>query len=161
MRRLLSLFALAALLGTPAANAQTPDFSGTWKIDLIKSDAAPAGRGGQQMDMSRVMLTITQTAETLTIVQTGMGPDRTLVYYLDGRESVNAGQRGEMKSTSKWDGNALVTDGVTNAETPMGAMTISTHEVRTLSKDGKEMTVTTTSDTPRGKMTRKTVFDRQ
>jgi hypothetical protein len=160
MRRTLLLFTLAAMIPAAAA-AQVPDFTGTWKIDLIKSDAAPAGRGGQQMDMSQLTLTITQTAETLTIVQTGMGPDRTITYHLDGRESVNAGQRGEMKSTSRWDGATLVTDGVTHAETPMGAMTITTHEVRSLNKDGTEMTVTTTSDTPRGKMTRTTVFDRQ
>lgn len=160
MPRTLPLLTLVTLLLASPAGAQTPDFSGTWKINVSKSDTPP-GRGGQQMDLSQLTLTITQTAETLTIVQTGMGPDRTITYRLDGSESVNAGQRGEMKSTSKWDGATLVTDGVTNAETPMGAMTITTHEVRSLSDDGTEMTVTTTSDTPRGKMTRKMVFDRQ
>lgn len=160
MRRLL-LCTLAILFATPAASAQTPDFSGTWKINLIKSDAAPAGRGGQQMDMSGLTLVITQTAEAFTIVQSGMGPERTMTYYLDGRESVNAAMRGEMKSTSRWDGGDLVTDGSATMETPNGARTITTHEVRSLSKDGKTMTVTTTTDSPMGKRTSTRVFDRQ
>lgn len=159
MRRHVLLLALSAFLPLAAA-AQTPDFTGTWKVNLSKSDAPP-GRGGQQMDRSNLTLAITQTAETLTIRQTGMGPDRTMTFFLDGRESVNTGMRGEMKSTSTWDGAVLVTEGVTNAETPMGPRTMTTREVRSLSADGKVMTVTTTSDTPRGQMTRTTVFDRQ
>jgi hypothetical protein len=161
MRRSLLLLALAALLPISAAGAQTPDFSGTWKINLIKSDAAPAGRGGQQMDMSNVTLTITQTAEALTIVQAGMGPERTTTYYLDGRESTNAAMRGEMKSTSRWDGATLVTDGSATMDTPNGTRTITTTEVRSLSDDGKTLTVTTTSESPMGKRTNKRVFDKQ
>jgi len=161
MRRSLLLLTLAALLPISAAGAQTPDFSGTWKINLIKSDAAPAGRGGQQMDMSNVMLTITQTAEQLTIVQAGMGPERTTTYYLDGRESTNAAMRGEMKSTSRWDGATLVTDGSATMDTPNGTRTITTTEVRSLSDDGKTLTVTTTSESPMGKRTNKRVFDKQ
>jgi hypothetical protein len=161
MRRSLLLLALAALLPISTAGAQTPDFSGTWKINLIKSDAAPAGRGGQQMDMSNVTLTITQTAEALTIVQAGMGPERTTTYYLDGRESTNAAMRGEMKSTSRWDGATLVTDGSATMDTPNGTRTITTTEVRSLSDDGKTLTVTTTSESPMGKRTNKRVFDKQ
>jgi hypothetical protein len=161
MRRSLILLTLAALFSTSWAGAQTPDFSGTWKINLIKSDAAPAGRGGQQMDMSNLTLAITQTAELLTIVQSGMGPERTLTYYLDGRESTNAAMRGEMKSTSHWDAQQLVTDGTATMDTPDGARTITMSEVRSLSQDGKTMTVTTTTDSPMGKRTQKRVFEKQ
>jgi hypothetical protein len=161
MRRTLPFLALAAIIPAAGATAQDPpDFSGSWKINLIKSDAPP-GRGGQQMDLSKLMLTITQTAEALTIVQTGAGPDRTLTYYLDGRESTNAAQRGEMKSTSRWDADKLVTDGSATMETPNGPRTITTSEVRSLSKDGKTMTVSTTTESPMGTRTRKTVFERQ
>jgi hypothetical protein len=160
MRRTLVLLTLAALL--PAgAMAQTPDFSGTWKINMIKSDAAPQGRGGQQMDMSNLMLTVTQTAEALTIVQTGMGQERTTTYYLDGRESTNRAGRGDMKSTSKWDGAKLLTEGSSTFEGPNGQVTMTMKDVRELSADGKTMTVTTTTDSPMGQRTRKTVFDKQ
>jgi len=159
MRRTLFLLTLAALLPATVV-AQTPDFSGTWKINTIKSDAAP-GRGGQQMDMSNVMLTITQTADAITIVQSGMGPERTVTYKLDGSESTNQMGRGEMKSTSKWDGAKLVTEGTSTFETPNGARTMTMKEVRELSKDGKTLTVTNTTDSPMGQRTRKTVFDKQ
>lgn len=162
MRRILLFLALAAIIPAAGAAAQgPPDFSGTWKINLIKSDAAPAGRGGQQMDMSGLTMVITQTAEMLTIVQTGMGPERTTTYYLDGRESTNAAMRGEMKSTSTWDGAQLVTNGSATMQTPNGERTITVKEVRTLGKDGKTMTVTTTTDTPMGARTQKRVFDKQ
>jgi len=162
MRRTLLFLALAALIPAAGATAQDhPDFSGTWKINLIKSDAPPAGRGGQQMDMSNVMQTITQTAEVLTVVQTGMGPERNLTYYLDGRESTNAAMRGEMKSTARWEANQLVIESTATMQTPNGERSITTKEVRSLSKDGKTMTLTSTTDTPMGTRTRKTVFDKQ
>jgi len=160
MRRVLFLVTLAALLPATAM-AQTPDFSGTWKINLIKSDAAPAGRGGQQMDMSGLTLTITQTADVLTIVQGGMGPERTVTYNLDGSETTNQMGRGEMKSTSKWEGAKLVTQGSSTFDTPNGQRTMTMKEVRELSKDGKTLTVTTTSESPMGTRTNKRVFDKQ
>jgi hypothetical protein len=160
MRRILQFLALAVVIPVAGATAQSPDFSGTWKINLIKSDAPPA-RGGQQVDMSNLMLAITQTAEQLTIVQSGMGPERTSTYFLDGRESTNAGMRGEMKTTSTWDGAKLVTDGKAEAQTPNGPMTMTLNEVRSLSEDGKTMTVSTTTDTPMGKRTMKRVFEKQ
>lgn len=161
MRRALLVASLAVLLPAAGAAAQAhPDFSGTWKIDTARSDAPP-GRRGQQMDMSGLVLAITQSAEVLTIRQTGMGPDRTMTFYLDGRKSTNAGPRGEMTSTSTWKGTELVTDGTMQADTPRGPMTMTMHEVRRLGQDGTEMTVTTTNDTPRGTMTRTMVFVRQ
>jgi hypothetical protein len=113
------------------------------------------------MDMSNLMLTVTQTAEALTIVQTGMGQERTTTYYLDGRESTNRAGRGDMKSTSKWDGAKLLTEGSSTFEGPNGQVTMTMKDVRELSADGKTMTVTTTTDSPMGQRTRKTVFDKQ
>lgn len=161
MRRTLLFLVLAVFIPAAGAAAQDhPDFSGTWKINLIKSDAPP-GRGGQQVDMSNLTLTITQTAESITLVQTGLGPDRTSTYYLDGRESTNAAMRGEMKSTSTWDGDQLVTEGSSTMQTPNGERTITLKEVRSLSEDGKTMTVSTTTDSPMGSRTQKRVFERQ
>lgn len=162
MRRILTYLTLAAAVSATDATAQAPDFSGTWKINLIKSDQMPQRPGGQQMDMSNLMLTVTQTAEALTIVQSGMGPERTSTYFLDGRESTNPGMRGsDMKTTSKWDGAMLVTEGKATMEGQQGPMTMTLHEERVLSDDGKTMTVSTTTDTPMGKRTMKRVFEKQ
>lgn len=162
MRPILTLLLCGTLLPV-AATAQAPaDFSGTWKINMSKSDPPPQGRGGmQQVDQSRIVLTITQTADMVTIVRSGGQMDLTTTYYLDGRESTNRMGRGEMKSTSRWDGAKLITEGAAEMETPMGAMSIETTETRELSADGKQMTVTVRSVTPRGTRTQKTVFDRQ
>jgi hypothetical protein len=40
-------------------------------------------------------------------------------------------------------------------------MQFTTREVRELSADGKTLTVNTTTETPRGTMTRKAVFEKQ
>jgi hypothetical protein len=161
MRRILPFLLLAALVPATGVTAQDhPDFSGTWKINLAQSDAPP-GRGGQPVDMSNLVLTITQTGEMITIVQSGLGPERTTTYYLDGRESTNTAMRGEMKSTSTWDGDQLVTKGSSTFQGPNGEVTVSIHEIRSLSADGKTMTVSTTTDTPMGQRTQKRVFDKQ
>jgi hypothetical protein len=162
MRRILQFLALAVIIPVAGATAQAPDFSGTWKINLIKSDQMPQRPGGQPADMSNLMLTVTQTAEAVTIVQSGMGPERTSTYFLDGRESTNPGMRGgDMKTTSKWDGAKLVTEGKATMEGQQGPMTMTWHEERMLSDDGKTMTVSTTTDTPMGKRTMKRVFEKQ
>jgi len=161
MMRSALLFGLALTLAAGTATAQDhPDFSGSWKLNLIKSDATP-GRGGQMGAPREVTITISQTAEMLTLEQSMGENTMKSMYYLDGRESTNAGRRGETKSTAKWDGKNLVIQGTSTFEGPNGAMTIKTKEVRTLSDDGKTMTVTTTSESPRGTNTRKMVFDKQ
>jgi hypothetical protein len=161
MMRSALLFGLALTLAAGTATAQDhPDFSGTWKLNLIKSDAAP-GRGGQMGAPREVTITISQTATELTLEQSMGENTMKSTYFLDGRESTNANRRGETKSTAKWDGTSLVIQGTSTFEGPNGSMTIKTKEVRTLSDDGKTMTVTTTSESPRGTNTRKTVFDKQ
>ena len=163
----ISLAALVAgsfALTSSAVAQQHPDFSGTWKINASKSDPPPqrGGGGGGGQQWAEMVVVITQTAEAITVEQTLGERTQTMSYYLDGRESTNAGMRGaQLKSTSTWDRAALVTAGSMNMDTPQGSMEIKTKETRTLSEDGKTMTVVTVSQTPRGERTRKTVFDRQ
>jgi hypothetical protein len=162
MMRSVMLFGLALSLAAGTATAQDhPDFSGTWKLNQIKSDAAP-GRGGQMGGPREITLTITQTADLLTIEQAMGQNSRKVEYKLDGSESTNPGMRGgESKSTAKWDGKSLVIETTATFDGPNGSMTVKTKEVRTLSDDGKTMTVTTTRDTQQGTRTSKTVFDKQ
>jgi hypothetical protein len=86
---------------------------------------------------------------------------RSSVYNLDGSESVNTTQRGESKSKVTWDGANLVITTESTFNGPNGAMTSTSKEVRSLSADGKTMTVTTTRTTPNGEMTTKRVYDKQ
>lgn len=144
-----------------AVSGQTPpDFSGTWTLDASKSEMPQMGRmGGERMGrMGEMTLTIKQNAETLTIDQKMGQMSRTLTYKLDGSESTNPGMRGgEVKSTSKWDGDKLVTESTQTMNGPSGEMTIKSREVRSLAADGT-MLVEMTRETPRGTSTSKLIF---
>jgi hypothetical protein len=133
MRRVLLLAVVAWVVLPFTARAQAKaDFSGTWTLDAAKSDA-PGGRGGRGGAQGPV--TIKQTPTEIAI------GDAT--YKLDGSESVNqmAGRGGttEAKSKAHWDGAKLVIE--TEREMRGNAVTIT--ETRSLSADGKEMTVET------------------
>lgn len=157
MRSLTIAALLASAALSPAAAQNKPDFGGTWKLNTEKSDpmggmGGGGGGGGGAMMMSAT--TITQNATQL-VIETKFGDQtRTTTYNLDGKESVNAGRNGEMKSMVSWDGATLVISS-TNANGN------TSKEVRSLSADGKTMTVIRTSQTPNGEMTRKTVYDKQ
>ena len=63
------------------------------------------------------------------------------------------------KSKTKWEGVALVTDITRSMETPRGKFDMKSREVRSLSEDGKTMTVRNTVDTPRGKQTMTVIYE--
>jgi hypothetical protein len=143
MKRLVLLAFAAAVVLPFTARAQTKtDFSGTWTLDAAKSDA-PGGRGGRG---PQGPVTIKQTAGEITI--------GTATYKLDGSESLNQLQgRGgmvEAKSKAHWDGAKLVIETTRD----IGGNTVTSTETRSLSADGKEMTVETSFNGN----TRKTVF---
>jgi len=143
MKRLVLLAFAAAVVLPFTVRAQTKAyFSGTWTLDATKSDA-PGGRGGRG---PQGPVTIKQTASEITIGQA--------TYKLDGSESVNQLQgRGgmtEAKSKAHWDGAKLVIETTRD----IGGNSVTSTETRSLSADGKEMTVETSFNGN----TRKTVF---
>jgi hypothetical protein len=143
MKRLVLIAFAAAVVLPFTARAQTKsDFSGTWTLEASKSDA-PGGRGGRG---PQGPVTIKQTAGEITI--------GTATYKLDGSESLNQLQgRGgmvEAKSKAHWDGAKLVIETTRD----IGGNTVTSTETRSLSADGKEMTVETSFNGN----TRKTVF---
>ena len=166
MQRVLLLLTLLALIDPFSARAQgKPDFSGTWTLDMSKSEVPPGragggggGGGGRGMG-GPATLSIKQTATELTIESTGRQGSQTSTYRLDGSESTNPGMRGgEAKSKTHWDGTTLVTEQTQSMDTPNGEMTITSKTVRSLGADGKEMTVVTTANTPMGERTTKLVY---
>lgn len=141
---------------------KTPDFTGTWTLDPSKSEmprmGGMGGRGGEGGMGGGMTVTIKQTAGTLTIEQRMGEMSRTIAYKLDGTESVNPGMRGgDVKSTSRWEGNTLVTESTQTMSGPSGEVTIKSKEIRSLADDGT-MVVDTTRETPRGTQTSKLVF---
>jgi hypothetical protein len=148
MKRVLLLAVMTAVVLPFAARAQMKaDFSGTWTLDAARSDA-PMGRGGAGGGGRGPAgpLVIKQTAAEIVI-----GP---ATYKLDGSPSVNEGRGGQVTSTAKWDGAKLVIETTRDIQ----GMTITTKEVRSLSADGKDMTVETAISTPQGDQNRKQVY---
>ena len=100
-----SLFALGVLLSVSAAQAKT-SFTGTWKLNVEKSDFGPLPPPTSLVDK------IDQSESALKInrAQSGQngGSASDLGYTLDGQESTNTMRGNPAKSTAKWDGDALL-----------------------------------------------------
>lgn len=117
MKRLILTLGLVCLVVAVAFAQAKPDFSGTWTPEQTAAPAGGGGGGGRGMGGGP--MTITQTANDLTIERT-MGQNTVkMVYKLDGTESTNdMGRGGPQKSVAKWDGAKLVIK--TTGEGPNG-----------------------------------------
>ena len=94
-------------------------------------------------------MTLRQTSEALIVTDEG----RSLMsrYAFDGRETSNPGPGDTtIRSTAQWDGAALVIESVLSLTGPQGDMTLNTREVRSLSQDGRTMTLVATGTMPFG-----------
>ena len=159
---LLLLYAVVAL-----AQDTKPNFAGDWTLDREKSEMGeprpgPGGGGGRGRGMGMGSFSITHDGDALVVKRKVefQGEERTFEshYTTDGKENVNEGFRGSsVKSKTHWEGAKLVTESV--METPNG--TRETKEVRSLSPDGKTMTVEVTSKGGFGEGTRKMVYNKK
>jgi len=128
-----------------------PDFSGTWVLDINKSDTG-ISNPAVKAKMQKVTLIIKQTATKLTI-QRSTGDVAT--YNLDGSESVNSlPGGGQTKTSMKWAGDTLV------AKTTSSAGASST-DVRSLSANGKEMVVKVSMQLPSGERKQTLIYNKQ
>ena len=146
-----------------------PNFAGEWTLDREKSEMGeprPGGGGGggrgRGMGMGMGSFSITHDGDALVVKRKVefQGEQRTFEshYTADGKENVNEGFRGSsVKSKTHWEAAKLVTESV--METPNG--TRETKEVRSLSADGRTMTVEVTSKGGFGEGTRKMVYNKK
>jgi hypothetical protein len=160
---MLSLAFLLVCLQGGWAQSQKPDFSGTWKLDKEKSDVGTEERGGRFRGGMFDSIVIEHKDPELVIkrkMNRPSGEERTAEskYTTDGKENANEGFRGmTTKSKTHWEGDKLVTE--STMETQRGTM--ETKEVRSLSADGKTMTVEMTTKGGPREGTRKLVFNKQ
>jgi hypothetical protein len=105
MRATFALFVIVGLSPALLAAQTPPDLSGTWTLDVAKSDpaaATQAGRGGRG-GAPAGQLVVTQSATEIT-VQRG---NQTFTYHVDGSE-VPGPPGGETKSRMAWEGGKLI-----------------------------------------------------
>ena len=165
--RLVSVATLLLLYVAVALGQDTkPNFAGEWTLDREKSEMGEprpgGGGGGRGRGMGMGSFSITQDGDSLVLKRKVefQGEERTFEsrHTTDGKENINEGFRGSsVKSKTHWDGAKLVTESV--METPNG--TRETKEVRSLSADGKTMTVEITSKGGFGEGTRKMVYNKK
>jgi hypothetical protein len=149
------------LLPAVSTNAQgaKPDFSGTWNLDVAKSDFA----GAPAPDS--LIYVIEHKDPNLKITSTQKSPQgeltNTRTLTTDGKESVNkmrtmAGEQ-DVKSTTTWNGNKLA-----NAfKLDIQGSAIDINETWELSDGGKVLSVARDINTPQGPFHQVYVFNKQ
>jgi len=178
---LMTGFGLAVLAASAAAPA---NFAGTWSLDKAKSQ----GLSQRMQGADKVTWTIAQDDKTISIDQKieggqppagggggggtggggGMGggrpPATPTAYNLDGSETT-ADVTGQMtgKSTFKatWTGSNLELSRKSVLSGPNGEVTTSESRKLALSGDGKVLTATVHSESPRGTTDSTLVFNKQ
>jgi hypothetical protein len=153
-RLLFITFLIALSLGSVFAQ-QKPDFSGTWKLNVAKSEFGVLPAPDSRTDV------ITHKDPSLSAKVTAEGArgkqEFTANYTTDGKEAVNKMGEREIKSTVKWAGSSLVVSSkfVFNDADVVGEANW------TLSSDGKTLTINQHYASSLGDVDQKFVFEKQ
>jgi hypothetical protein len=151
---ILYVFVLVMVFAGYTSAQAAANFSGTWVLDIDKSDLGmnnPAAKAR----MNKVTLVLKQTASQLTI-ERSTGDIAT--YNLDGSESINNLPNGmQSKTTVNWVGNALAAKTISQINGKETKMT----DERSLSADGKQMTLKIALTTPNGVKNQLLIYNKQ
>lgn len=161
MKKPLLSIGLALVLATAAsAQAAKPNFSGTWVVDLTKSDFGP------MPPPESVVLVVEHKEPNLkvTVTQKSAGGEVTNVRQVttDGTNNPNKmrtpdGETQEVISTTKWTGSALSTAYKVNAQ----GTTVDITDSWELSDGGKVLIANRSLKTPQGDFQAKVVYNRK
>jgi hypothetical protein len=141
-----------AVVAAPASSGAKPNFSGTWKLDISKSDFGVLPPPNSRTDV------IEHNEPALKVTRTEDGAEGkqnfTLAFTTDGKEVVNTAGGMEFKSVLSWEGSSLAVNGKFKYQ---DADVIS-KEVWLLSDDGKTLTLNAHYTSPMGEMDTKMVY---
>ena len=159
MKRSLFAASVVLLLAASAWAQSTPNFSGTWTLDVAKSDFGPA----PPPDSVVMVIDHKEPSIKSTTVQKGQQGDTNNESSIttDGKENVNklrtpVGDQ-DVRSTSKWNGTKLATDRTLEIQ----GMSIGMNDFWELSDDGKVLRVVRNINTPQGNFATKLVFNKK
>jgi len=138
-----------------AAAGARPDYSGTWKLNVSKSDFGPLPAPDTRTDI------IDHKDPALKASTSQDGPqgkqEYTLAITTDGKEATNNAGGTELKSTGGWEGNNLVV----NTKLKFQDNDVAIKSVWLLSDDGKTLTQNAHITSPLGELDQKMVFEKQ
>lgn len=154
----------SGMAATPGAAAMihtgtgdSPNLSGTWKLNISKSNFGQIPPPASQTD------TIEDNEPSVKIAEDqkgGMMGDMNLTTNIstDGKETTSAGMGGaEVKSTAHWDGPTLVV----NSKTSFQGSDITIKDSYSVSPDGKTLTEVTHVESGMGNFDSTSVYDKQ
>ena len=137
-RSLLTAFLLAPLCALTAMAQARPNFTGTWELNQQKS---------KDSDVVTLTIEFNQKDNNLTeAFKAGQGSEFEAKYTIDGKESEIPTNDATIKTTAKWEGDALVIDFRGPEEGRYFVRKL------TLSADGKTMTINLKHSLPNGGM---------
>jgi hypothetical protein len=134
-----------------------PNFSGTWKLNIGKSNFGQIPPPASQTDM------IEHNEPSVKITEDqkgGMMGDMNLTTSIDtsGKETKSSGMGGaDVTSTAHWDGIALVVD----SKTSFQGADVKIKDTYTLGSDGKTLTEVTHVESGMGNFDSTSVYDKQ
>lgn len=154
IRKLISLTFLLALTAVSVC-AQKTDYSGTWKLDVAKSDFGAIPGPTSRTDV------ITHKDPTITNHVSLDGEqgkaDYTVSYSTDGKEVTNTVGERVSKSTAKWEGANVVI----NTKLKFGDADVDIVSTWVVSADGKTLTVSAHINSTMGETDQKLVYEKQ
>lgn len=156
MNRRLWTLALAAALASPAAfSADKPNLTGTWLLNVKKSEFGPSP-GPDKFERKIVH---NDPELKMTTTQSFQSQERTndVVYITDGAEHTVKSGQGEAQITATWKGNNLEVKSVRNVQ----GNEIVAVETWTLGEDGKTLTTVSHIKAPMGELDLKFFFEKQ
>jgi hypothetical protein len=145
---------LAAAFGI--AQSAHPDFSGDWKMNIVKTDFGPLPAP------SMLNRTIKHADPVLEYTQHLKGQqgetDSKIRYTTDGKPCVNTLNGGEAKGAARWQGDNLLIEYTRDFQ----GTQISSKETWALSEDGKTLTINSHVSVPQqGEYNLKLVLEKQ
>ncbi len=146
---------ISALFISLIAFCQTPDFSGTWKLNRSKSKLGERTFAPQEVVI--VQKGNDLNVETHSDFQ-GQAVTRTNKYTLDGKECVNTGFRdSQIKSTAVWAGDKKSLKITSKFQMQNGDMTMTA----VYKMDGANLVIESSSSSSFGDRSETQVFDKQ
>jgi hypothetical protein len=151
-RTLQSIFGLIAALGIAQA---APNFTGTWKMNIAKSDFGPAPAPAE---LTRNIKHTDPNLEIKTHQKGDQGEVSTeLKYTTDGKSCVNKVNGSDAKGTAKWEGDNLIIESTRDFQ----GMVLLSKETWMLSDGGKTLTINNHITVPQGEFDLKLVLEKQ
>ena len=155
IRKILLLTLLLAMPLMSVFAQQKTDYSGTWKLNVTKSDFGMIPGPSSRTDV------ITHKDPTLSnhvSAESDQGKvDYTVNYSTDGKEVTNTVSERVSKSTAKWDGNNLVI----NTKLKFNDADVDIVSTWVLAADGKTLTVSAHFTSTMGETDQKLVYEKQ